>query len=121
MKKLTIAITLMAMATGIGIMCVNLLDPLVGLVFGLIAVAPLFVTLVMSALLVGTGTQIALLSSNALYVSNAIYLRYLNLSGEDHFNILALANAIPIMIVLWFIAAVLSKTRAEQAEVAKVP
>lgn len=121
MKRFTFVITFIAIATGISVVCLNLLNPIVGFVLGAVFVAPLFVTLAMSRLLAGTGTQIALFCSTAIYFPYLIYLFCVDLRSRDHFNFLALSYAAPIMIVLWFTAAVLSKTRAEQAEDSKVP
>jgi hypothetical protein len=121
MKKLTFIITFIGIVAGISLICFNLLNPIVGFVLGSVFVAPLFVTLAMSRLLAGTGTQIALLCSTAIYLPYLIYLFCVDLQTRGHFNFLALSYSAPIMIALWFTAAVLSKTRAEQAEDSKEP
>ena len=114
MKRLTFIITLIAIIAGMGVVYNGLFHPLVGLVFGFILISPLFVTLVMSKLLSGAGTQSTLLCSTAFYLPYLIYLFCFRLGPEGHFDFMALMYAIPVMIVLWFVAGALSQTRAEQ-------
>lgn len=114
MKSFTFIITLLAIVSGTCVVCSSLFIVFVGLVLGPILLSPLFITLVMSKLLSGTGTQIILLCSTAIYFPYFIYLFCFRLGPEGYFDFLALMYAAPIMILLWFVAGALSLTRAEQ-------
>jgi hypothetical protein len=114
MKKFTITITIISIIAGIGVVCNALLNPLIGFVFGLLMISPLFVTLVMSKVLSGTGTQNLLFCSTGIYFPYFIYLFCFRSGPHGHFDLLALTYAVPFLIILWFVAGALSLKSAEQ-------
>ncbi|GAA5125894.1 hypothetical protein JIN84_14785 [Luteolibacter yonseiensis] len=110
MKKITLSVTLLGIIAGVCIGCNQLLVPLAGVFFGLLMISPLFLTLLISNSMVGTATQVVLLGSTLGYLTNLIYLIYFS-SNPD--NPMRLIYSVPVMIVLWFIAAYLGLTRSE--------
>lgn len=110
MRKVTRWFTIFSIIAGIGMVSTFLFVPLVGIFIGLIMVSPLFVTLIMSNLLVGNATQVILFGSTAGYLTNLIYKLYFSSNPDDA---LPLVYSIPVMIVFWFAAGFLSLTRDE--------
>ena len=110
MKKITRWITVLSIVAGIWMGIHALLVPLAGLALGLLLAAPLLVTLVMSNMLVGTTTQTILLVSTVGYLTNLLYQLYFSSNREDPSP---LFHSIPVMVVLWFAAGLLSLTRDE--------